>query len=345
MQPVRTAFFSCLVVVISWSWLCAPSALAQERVFIVGSGSNVPVHLYQSWTNEFNKKNANIQVQYLALGTSESIRQVSEGVGDFGGGEVPLTDEQAQGAKTTLRLIPTAMVGIVPIYNLPGNPELNFSGDLLGQIYLGVVKNWKDPRIAKLNPDVPLPDLPITVVHRSPGKGSNYIFTDFLSKTNPRFRDEVGKSPSPKWPLGVETNRGEDMVERVASTRGTIGYVELNFARNSAVGYGKVENPAGHFVRATPASIEAACMAVEASIPDDFRLRMTNAPGNDSYPIASFTWIYLPTSSASPARGNALKQFLSWSLQEGQEVAKSMGYAPLPNRVAAKALAAVNSLK
>jgi phosphate transport system substrate-binding protein len=345
MQRLRIIFCSYLAAGICWSSLGMPLAAAQERVFIVGSGSNVPVHLYQAWTTEFNKKNSNVQVQYLALGTSESIKQTGEGIGDFGGGEVPLTDEQAQGSKVTMRLIPTAVVGIVPIYNLPGNPELNFSGDLLGQIYLGTVKNWKDPRIAKLNPDAALPDLPITVVHRSDGKGSNYILTDFLSKTNSRFRDEVGRSPSPKWPLGVEANRGEDMVERVASTRGAVGYVELNFARNAGIGYGRVENASGHFVRATPASIEAACAALETSLSDDFRTRLTNAPGNDSYPIASFTWIYVPISSASPARRTALKQFLSWSLQEGQEVAKNMEFAPLPERVAAKAQEAVNSLK
>jgi len=345
MQPLRTVLCLCLANVILCSWLCAAPLAAQERVFIVGSGSNVPVHLYQSWTNEFNKKNSNIQVQYLALGTSESIRQASEGVGDFGGGEVPLADEQVQGSKITLRLIPTALVGIVPIYNLPGNPQLDFSGELLGQIYLGTVKNWNDSRIAKLNPDLALPDLAITVVHRSPGKGSNYIFTDFLSKTNTRFRDEVGRSPSPKWPLGVEANRGEDMVERVASTRGAVGYVELNFARNSGIGYGRVENATGHFVLASSASIEAACVAMETSVPDDFRLRMTNAPGKDSYPMASFTWIYVPTSGTSSARKSALKEFLSWSLQDGQKIATTLGYAPLPEHIITKARAAVNSLK
>jgi phosphate transport system substrate-binding protein len=344
MQSMRKVLRACLAVVAGWSWLCAGPAAAQERVVIVGSGSNVPARLYQAWIGEFNKNNGHIQVQYLPLGTSESIHQISEGSGDFGGGEVPLTGQQMHNSKASLIQIPTVLVGIVPIYNLPGNPELNFSGELLGQIYLGTVKNWKDSRIAKLNPDVDLPDLAISVVHRTAGKGSNYIFTDFLSKTNPQFRSEVGKSPSPQWPLGTDANRGEDMVERVASTRGAIGYVESNLARNTGVGYGSVQNPSGHFAKATPESIAAACAAADKAS-GNLQMSLTNAPGRDSYPMSSFTWIYVPTSGEVPARRAALKQFLKWGLQEGQDVARNLGYEPLPNRVMAKAQAEVDSLK
>ena len=173
----------------------------------------------------------------------------------------------------------------------------------------------------------------------------NFIFTDFLSKTSPRFRAEVGKSPSPHWPFGSEADRGEDMVKKVASTRGAIGYVDLSFLRNSGLGYGRVKNAAGHFVKATPASIEAACTALESSLPDDFRLDVINAPGKDSYPLASFTWLYLPIYDAASARTSALKQFLNWSFQQGQTVAGTMGYAPLPGSIATKARAAVNALR
>ena len=311
---------------------------------IVGSGSNVPVYLYQAWANKFNASDDHVQVRYLPLGTSESIRQVKAGIGDFAGGEILLTDEQMRQSKITMT-IPTVLVGIVPMYNLPGNPELNFSGALLAEIYLGTVKKWNDPQIAHLNPAIELPDLPISVVHRSAGKGSNFIFTDFLSKTNPRFRAEVGKSPSPHWPVGSEADRGQDMVQKVASTRGAIGYVDVSFVRKSGLSYGRVQNAAGHFVKATPASIEAACAALESSLPDDFRLDVINAPGKDSYPMASFTWLYLPVSDADPVRALALKRFLNWSLQEGQTVAVTMGYAPLPGSIVEKARAAVNALK
>jgi phosphate transport system substrate-binding protein len=342
-QFLRTGLNSFLAVALVWSGLGGASA-AQQRTVIVGSGSNIPVYLYQAWTSKFNAGNDHVQVRYLPLGTSESIRQVKGRIGDFGGGEILLTDEQMLESKIALT-IPTVLVGIVPIYNLPGNPELNFSGALLAEIYLGTVKSWKDPQIARLNPTVELPDLPISVVYRSPGKGSNFIFTDFLSKTSPRFRAEVGNSPSPHWPLGSEADRGQDMVKKVASTRGAIGYVDVSFARNSGLGYGRVQNATGRFIKATPASIEAACTALESSLPDDFRLNLINAPGKDSYPMASFTWLYVPISGAASARTSALKQFLNWSFQEGQMVAVTMGYAPLPGPIVAKARAAVNALR
>jgi phosphate transport system substrate-binding protein len=320
------------------------AATAQERIVIVGSGSNVPVYLYQAWTSKFNSSNDRVQVRYLPLGTSESIRQISHGVGDFGGGEILLTDEQMHGPMISLTPIPTVLVSIVPIYNLPGNHALNFSGDLLAQIYLGIVRNWNDPKIAKLNPAVELPDLPIRVVHRSQGKGSNFIFTDFLSKTSSQFRAVVGTSPSPHWPIGLEADHGEDMVERVASMRGAIGYVDVSFVRNSGLGYARVENATGRFVPPTPAAIEAACAALENSLPSDFRLDLVDAPGKDSYPLTSFTWVYVPTSKISSDREQALKLFLNWSLREGQTVAIKMGFVPLPGDIVAKALAAVERM-
>jgi phosphate transport system substrate-binding protein len=319
--------------------------LAQSHVSIVGSGSNVPNHLYSAWIDDFNRKNPNIQVRYLPLGTSESMRQVSEGSGDFGGGEVPLTREQMQSGKVTLVQIPSVLVGIVPIYNLPGSPELNFSGELLANIFLGNIKNWKDSRIAKLNPGTSLPDLPISIVHRTPGKGSNYMFSDFLSKTSPEFRSKIGKTPSPKWPLGADANRGEDMVEKVATTSGAIGYVEVDFARRSDIGYGKVQNAAGHFIKATSASIAAACAAVEKSIPPDFGISMTYAPGKDSYPVSSFTWLYLPVPAVPSERGHALRHFLDWALEDGQVMARNMGYATLTPDLVSRAQAVVSKIQ
>lgn len=326
-------------------FLLAIPLLAQTRVSIVGSGSNVPNHLYSAWVDEFNQKNPSIQVRYLPLGTSASMKQVSEGSGDFGGGEVPLTREQMNGSKVTLVQIPTVLVGIVPIYNLPGSPELNFSGELLANIFLGNIKNWKDSRIAKLNPGTTLPDLAISIVHRTPGKGSNYIFSDFLSKTSPEFRSRIGKNPSPKWPLGADANRGEDMVEKVASTPGAIGYVEVDFARRSDIGYGKVQNAAGHFIKATSGSIAAACSAVEKSIPADFEISMTYGPGKDSYPVSSFTWLYLPVPDTPSERSHALRKFLDWALLDGQAMARNMGYATLTPELASRAQAVVGKIQ
>ena len=345
MQSLKSWFGLCLGATICCLLSSAGRTLAQTSVVLVGSGSNVPVRLYQSWIDDFNKKDRSLQVKYLPVGTSESIQQASEGLVDFGGGEVPLTNEQMHRHKTTLMPVPTILVGIVPIYNLPGKPDLNFSGELLAQIYLGTVKNWKDARIAKLNPNEKLPDLPITVVHRSPGKGSNYIFTDFLSKTSADFRSKVGKSASPTWLLGVDVPRGEDMVDKVASTAGAIGYVELNFAVHSGIGYGRVQNASGNFVRATPGSIEAACTASVKSAAVTLQVSMTNPPGKDSYPIASFTWIYVPTSGLPITRSQPLKQFLEWCLQDGQIIAKDLGYATLPDQVVDAARTAVKTIQ
>jgi len=343
MQSGKTMVASwSIAIVTSLLILFVASVQAQSRISLVGSGSNVPSHLYAAWTDEFNKKNANIQVRYLSMSTVEGIRQISEGSGDFAAGEIPLSPEQMHGSKVSLGQIPSVLVGLVPIYKLSGNPELNFSGEVLAQIYLGAIKNWKDPRLTKLNPAAALPDLPISVVHRSSGKGSNYIFTDFLSKTSAEFRSQVGVNASPKWPLGTEANRGEDMVEQVGSTPGAIGYVELNFARRPDIGYGNVRNSAGRFVRATPASITAACVAFQKSIPKDFGISLTNASGKESYPISSFTWLYVPSSASATERSRALGQFLAWALADGQSIAQGMGYATLPLGVLSKARAAVS---
>jgi len=322
-----------------------PSAVRpQNRVALVGSGSNVPSPLYAAWTEEFNKINAAISVRYLSRSTMEGIDALGRGSGDFAAGEVPLSEEQKHGGKVQLTSIPSVLIALVPVYNLPGKPTLNFSGKLLSEIFLGSVKNWKDARIARLNPGSSLPDLPIKVVHRTSGKGSNYIFTDFLSKADPEWKAKVGVSPSPAWPVGEEANRGEDMISKVAADPGTIGYVEASFARHSSLGYADVENASGQFVRATPASITASCAAVENGMRDDFNVSMTNGPGKDAYPISSFTWLYLPASGVSPERSKALKLFLNWALSAGQEIARTQGYATLPPGIVSKARARVNAL-
>jgi phosphate transport system substrate-binding protein len=336
--PPRLIAAACFLLVLS----CV--VRAQDKISLVGSGSNVPSPLYAVWSDAFNQKSTSAQVRYLSMSTLEGIANVGKGTGDFAAGEVPLSDEQMHGSKTTLIELPSVLVALVPIYNLPGGPQVRFSGKVLAQIFLGDIKNWHDPQIVKINPGVSLPDMPIHVVHRSAGKGSNYIFTDFLSKSDPAWQSKVGKSPSPTWPVGEEANRGEDMVTKVAATQGAIGYVEASFARHAAIGYGDVENSAGQFVRATPASITASCTAMEKSIRDDFRVSLAGAPGKESYPIASFTWLYVPVSGLAPERTRALKQFLEWALGPGQEIARSNGYAPLPTAIAERARERVKAI-
>jgi phosphate transport system substrate-binding protein len=339
-RTVRTLLHVAVLAV-----MAATPVVAQEMISLVGSGSNLVGSLYSEWTTEFGKEHQGVQVRYLGLGTSQSLQEIRQGTGDFGGGEIPLSEAQKHGGKYTLMQFPTVLVAITPIYKLPGKLDLRFSGEVLAEIYLGDIKNWNDPRIAKLNPGLTLPDLEITVVHLSGVKGSNYILTDFLSRTSANWKSKIGKSASPAWPVGVETNRSEGMVTKVSATPGAIGYVELTYAKRKDIGYGSVQNAAGQFVKASVPGILAACAASEKSLPEDLGAPLTNAPGKESYPLVSFTWIYMPVSGLSAARSRALKEFWDWALSDGQEIAGRLGYAQLPAGIAAKAKQAINSIQ
>jgi len=264
--------------------LCHPLGFAQEAVVLVGSGSSVPAPLYNNWAQEYNKRNRGIQMKYLPIGTSEGIKQVSHGSGDFGAGEAQLT--AAERKEGNLIELPAVLIGIVPIYNLPGvHNELRFSGELLAEIFLGQVKTWNASQIAKLNPDASLPSLPIKVIYRPAGKGSNYVFSEFLSKTSSRFRTQIGTSPSPNWPVGAPAERSSDMADKVKSETGSMGYVEAQYAVKANIPYGMVQNAAGKYVKASPETIKAACHAVEAPAWDKFSASLSNAPGPMRSPL------------------------------------------------------------
>ena len=323
------------------------TASSQNIIAIVGSGSNLPTPLYTHWVEEYNKISPGVQVRYLSTGTVKGIEDISRGVGDFAAGEVPMSDEQLKTAKVPILHIPTVLVAIVPIYHVPGvKGNLRFSGPVLAEIFLGTMKHWDDPQLKELNPGQALPHLEIAVVHRTDGKGSNYIFSDYLSKTSSKWRSQIGKTPSPAWPVGVSANRGEDMMEKVKTTSGSIGYIEMGFTiSDNSVGVGHVQNGSGKFVAATQASIAAAYHAAEKSIPADFRVSLTNGQGNETYPIVSFTWLYVPERSADQERSRALANFLEWALSMGQQSAEQHGYTPLPASLSPKVLAKIHSLR
>ena len=323
------------------------TANSQNIIAIVGSGSNLPTPLYTHWVEEYNKISPGVQVRYLSTGTVKGIEDISRGVGDFAAGEVPMSDEQLKTAKVPILHIPTVLVAIVPIYHVPGvRGNLRFSGPVLAEIFLGTVKHWDDPQLKELNPGQALPHLEISVVHRTDGKGSNYIFSDYLSKTSSKWRSQIGKTPSPAWPVGVSANRGEDMMEKVKATSGSIGYIEMGFTiSDNSVGVGHVQNGSGKFVAATQASIAAAYHSAEKSIPADFRVSLTNGQGNETYPIVSFTWLYVPERSADQERSRALANFLEWALSMGQQSAEQHGYTPLPASLSPKVLAKIHSLR
>ena len=304
-------------------------AKAQNAIVLVGSGSTVPAPLYSRWTQEYGKRSPNIQMRYLPVGTSEGIKQISHGAGDFADGEAQLTEKERK--EGSLIELPVVLIAIVPIYNLPDvHQELRFSGEVLAEIFLGNVKTWNAPQIVKLNPEVTLPNLPIQVINRPAGKGSNYVFTEFLSKASSKFRAQIGVTPSPKWPVGVPAERSSDMADKVKNSPGSIGYVEYQYAVKNNIPQATVLNAAGKFVRASPGTMTAACQAAEAPGWKHFSASLINTSGADSFPLTSFSWIYLRTASSDSARAVALGDFLNWIYTDGQQYAVQEGYAELP---------------
>jgi phosphate transport system substrate-binding protein len=343
-QPHRFIRCSLTSLLFLAALFAARGVLAQDAVTIVGSGSNLPRPLYDAWTSAFNQRDRKVQARYLPIGTVESIKQISNGSGDFGGGEVQLTNEEFAGTREKLVALPVALVAVVPIYNLPGDAQgLRFTGSVLADIYLGKVHNWNDPEIASLNPGVKLPSLSIEVFHRAEGKGANYILTDYLSKVSAAFRQRIGKSASPKWVLGRSAMRNEDMADQVGKTQGAIGYVELNYAAGE-VSFGSVQNVAGKFVKASKESVESACAAALRGGSPSLQASLTNAPGENSYPIASFTYIYLRKAAPDKVRASALASFLDFVLSEGQNIAASKNYAKLPEPLLQKVRSKAHAL-
>lgn len=318
------------------------AAAADQGVVLVGAGSSVPLPLYNKWADIYNQNNSNVQFRYLSMGNAEGLNQIARGTSDFGAGEIPLTDEQRQGGD--LIEVPAVLIGIVPIYNLPGITQLRLSGELLADMYLGLVKNWNDPAIGRLNPGQHLPNMAIRIVYRPGGKGTNYVFTEYLSKVSARFRDRMGRSASPKWLVGEPAERSSDMADKVRAIPGSLGYVELQYADDNNITHASVLNAAGKYVKATARTISAACTAVEAPEWNKLAASLTNAPGADSYPIVSFSWLYLRTKATDHRRTSALVGLLGWAYGEGQAVAIQEGYSELPKPLVQKVRARINSL-
>ena len=332
-------------LLIALAQVCPVPASAQGTITLVATGSSLPEPLYVAWGDEYHKAHSDVQVRYLPEGTAESAVRILAGNGDFGGGDAPIPEKQLKDASHPVVELPSILIGIAVIYNLPGASDVRLSGPVLANIFLGKVTSWHDPEIAKLNPFTRLPDVAIKVVHRTDGKGSSYIFSDYLSKVSPEFQSKVGRSVSPKWPVGAAFGRTPDLIDAVHKTAGAIGYTELNWAEKSGLSSVAVKNIAGEFVRPNPRSIEEAATSLESKMGEDFRVSLTNAPGKESYPIASFTWFYVPVRAGDPQRGKAVADFLNWVYADGQKIAQGRGYAALPSSVLQKVKSKVNLLR
>jgi phosphate transport system substrate-binding protein len=310
-----------------------------------GAGATFPYPLYSKWVDEYQKSNPNVRINYQSIGSGGGIRQIMERTVDFGASDAPMNEEEMGKAPAKLVHIPATLGAVVVSYNLPDAPALTLSADLIAGIFLGDVKTWNDPRIKKLNPDAKLPKDAIGVAYRSDGSGTTAVFTDYLAKVSPAWKEKVGAGKSVKFPTGMGAKGNEGVAGQIKTTPGTVGYVELAYAKQTGLSVASVQNSSGKVVDASLASISAAAAGVAATIPDDLRVSITNAPGEAAYPISAFTYILVYEESADATKGKALAQFLWWAVHEGQALGAPLHYAPLPAEVVTKVEAKLKALK
>ena len=323
--------------------LALAAAASRAAVLVTGAGATFPYPIYSKWFDEFHKRFSDFQINYQSIGSGGGIRQVTEGTVDFGATDGPMTDEQLAAAKIPILHLPTVLGAVVPTFNLAGIERLRFTPEALAGIFLGKVTKWDDAAIAEANPGVKLPAIALVPMHRSDGSGTTYIFTDYLSKVSPEWQRNVGRGTSVNWPVGLGGKGNEGVAGLVKQTPNAIGYVELIYALQNKLPYGDVRNRAGQFVLASLESVTAAAAAAE-NMPDDFRVSITDPPAAAAYPIASFTWLLVPTRIADAEKGAAIKKFLEWMLSDGQSFAAPLNYAPLPLAVVTRERQALSKI-
>jgi phosphate transport system substrate-binding protein len=326
--------------------LALGAGVAAQTIQINGAGATFPNPIYSKWFDEYGKLNPKVRINYQPIGSGGGIRQVTAQTVFFGATDGPMTEEQILAAPGKILHLPTVLGADVPIYNLPGvSTELRFTGAVLADIFLGKITKWNDAALVKLNPAAKLPGTDITVVHRSDGSGTTYIWVDFLAKTSPEWKKRVGVATSVNWPTGVGGKGNEGVSGLVQQVPGSIGYVELIYALQNKIAYGSVQNLAGEFVRASVASVTAAAAGAVAKMPADFRVSITNAEGKGAYPVSSFTWLLLYENPKDKAQSKAMVDFVKWALGDGQKFAAALGYAPLPAEVVKMELAALAKVR
>jgi phosphate transport system substrate-binding protein len=324
--------------------------VAQAALSINGAGATFPYPMYSKWFDDYHKKNPDIQINYQSIGSGGGIKQVTEGTVDFGASDGPMNDEQLKAYQDKhgfpILHFPTVLGADVPTYNISGvTGELNFTPEAIAAIFLGKVTKWNDPLIAGANKGVNLPGDEIVVVHRSDGSGTSYIWTDYLSKVSDEWKNKVGKGTSVNWPVGLGGKGNEGVAGLVKQTPNAFGYVELIYAIQNKMPYGKVKNSSGEFIKADLASVTVAAAGAAKNMPDDFRVSITDAPGKTAYPISSFTWLLIPSKFSDGAKHDAIKGFLKWMLTDGQNEVEALSYAKLPKEVVAKEMKALDNIQ
>jgi phosphate transport system substrate-binding protein len=331
-----------LVLLFVWALLALP---VFGQTTLNGAGATFPYPMYSKWFSEYSKLHPDVQINYQSIGSGGGIRQVTSGTVDFGASDMPMTDKQLQDSKAKMLNLPTVLGADVPAYNIPGvSGEVKFTPEALAGIFLGKISKWNDKAITSVNPEINFPDKDIVVAHRSDGSGTTFIWTDYLSKASPEWKTSVGADTSVKWPVGLGAKGNEGVSGLIRQMPGSIGYVELIYAVQNKIPYGSVRNSAGNFVKASLESVSAAA-ASAPKMPPDFRVSITNAPGKDAYPVASFTWLLIPVPSKDAAKGKILHDFLNWMVTDGQQMTAALSYAPLPDNVVAKEKEAIKQIR
>jgi phosphate transport system substrate-binding protein len=334
-----------LVVLFLLSALAATAGAQSNPLLLNAAGATFPYPIYSKWFDTYHTAHPNIQINYQSIGSGGGIRQLLAGTVDFGASDGPMSDDQLAQAKFKILHFPTVLGAVIPTYNVAGvSTGLNFTQKALAGIYLGTITKWNDPEIAKPNPGVKLPGDDIVVVHRSDGSGTSFIFTDFLSKASDDWKNKVGKGTSVNWPVGLGGKGNEGVSGLVKQTPDAIGYVELIYAVQNDIPYGRVQNADGKFVKADLAGVTAAAASVK-DLPEDFRVSITNAPGATSYPISSFTWLLIPAQISDAQKRDAIKDFLKWMLVDGQKYNEGLSYAQLPKSVIVKETKAISLIQ
>ncbi|HTL53653.1 MAG TPA: phosphate ABC transporter substrate-binding protein PstS [Planctomycetota bacterium] len=330
--------------------LVGGTATAEDTLSLNGAGATFPYPLYTKWFSEYQKTHSGVQFNYQSIGSGGGIKQVTEGTVDFGASDGPMTEAQLATFKEKRGVgiihLPMCLGAVVPTYNIAGvTDELNFTPEAISGIFLGTVTKWNDKALAEANPGVKLPDADIVVVHRADGSGTSYCFTDYLSKVNADGKAKVGCGTSVKWPVGLGGKGNEGVAGLVKQTPNSIGYVELIYAVQNKMSFGKVKNAAGKFIKADLAATSAAAAGTAANMPEDFRVSITNAPGDTTYPISTFTWLLIPEKINDAAKKKAIVDFLKWSMAAGQDLNEPLSYARVPKEVIEKELKAIETIK
>jgi phosphate transport system substrate-binding protein len=316
------------------------SARAQQ---LSGAGASFPAPLYQRWAVEYNKLHPNVQVNYQSVGSGAGVKQFNQGTVDFAASDAAMSDEEIEKVKQGVVMIPATAGSIVVAYNLPEVKDLKLSREALVGIFLGTIKKWNDPAIAKDNSGEKLPDLPINVAFRSDGSGTTFVFTKHLSAVSKEFADEVGTDKSVTWPAGAGGKGNEGVTALVKQTPGTVGYVEYGYAVHNGLSMASLQNKSGKFVKPTEESGASTLAHVE--FPENLRVWPEDPAGDDDYPIATFTWLLLYKKYSDAAKLKALKDFVTYGLTDGQKFASELGYVPMPAPVVEKAKAALATIE